>query len=123
MGPPHYDWLIFSSSPASSPPLRRPRLAPQPGFTVAALWRPTLGGAADAIGKRYRIDGEAYTPIGVLPAAFDFPLAATCGCPSERSHARPAARMREFAIRCALGAGRIQLLSQALSESLLPGTR
>jgi putative ABC transport system permease protein len=37
------------------------------------LWHRTLGGAADALGKRYRIDGEDYTLIGVLPAAFDFP--------------------------------------------------
>jgi putative ABC transport system permease protein len=175
-----------------------------------ALWRRTLGGAAHAIGKRYRIDGEAYTLIGVLPAAFDFPQ----GCdlwlplgalnvrqlgdrishpfwalgrlrrgvplshaydelagiqrqlatahPETAGHwrvnaislsdeltgnirtsllvlfgaavfmlliacvnvaslllARSVARDREFAIRCALGAGRIQLLSQALAESLL----
>jgi len=181
-----------------------------------ALWQRTLGGAADAIGKRYRIDGEAYTLIGVLPAAFDFPRncdlwlplgalqarqladrishpfwALGClrrGVPLIRAHAevagierqlaaahpetaahwrvnaiplsdaligsiefagnlrasllvlfgaavfmlliacvnvanlllaRSAEREREFAIRCALGAGRIQLLSQALSESLL----
>src|SRR5580704_5590821 len=38
-----------------------------------ALWQRALGGAADAIGKRYRIDGEDYMLIGVLPAAFDFP--------------------------------------------------
>jgi putative ABC transport system permease protein len=175
-----------------------------------ALWQRTLGGAADAIGKPYRIDGEAYTLIGVLPAAFDFPRNCDLwlplgalearrladrishpfwvlgrlrrGVPLSRAHAeltgierqlaaahpetaahwrvnavslsddltgnirasllvlfgaavfmlliacvnvanlllaRSAAREREFAIRCALGAGRIQLLSQALSESLL----
>jgi putative ABC transport system permease protein len=175
-----------------------------------ALWQRALGGAADAIGKRYRIDGEDYTLIGVLPAAFDFPhdcdlwlpigalearqLADRIshpfwalgrlrrGVPLSRAQdelagiqsqlaaahpetaahwrvnavwltdefagnirasllvlfgaavfmlliacvnvanlllARSAAREREFAIRHALGAGRIHLLSQALSESLL----
>jgi putative ABC transport system permease protein len=175
-----------------------------------ALWHRTLGGAADAIGKLYRIDGEAYTLIGVLPAAFDFPRNCDLwlplgtlnarqladrishpfwalgrlrrGVPLSSAHvelagierqlaaahpetaahwrvnaiplsdelagnirasllvlfgaavfmlliacvnvanlllARSAAREREFAIRCALGAGRIHLLRQALSESLL----
>ncbi|MGA3237310.1 MAG: ABC transporter permease [Bryobacteraceae bacterium] len=175
-----------------------------------ALWHRTLGGAADAIGKPYRIDGEAYTLIGVLPAAFDFPRNCDLWLPLgalearqltdrishpfwalgrlrpgvslSRAHAelagierqlaeahpetaahwrvnaiplsdelagnirasllvlfgaavfmlliacvnvanlllaRSAAREREFAIRCALGAGRIHLLRQALSESLL----
>jgi putative ABC transport system permease protein len=175
-----------------------------------ALWHRTLGAAGDAIGKRYRIDGEDYTLIGILPANFDFPpncdlwlpLGALdarqladrishpfwalgrlrSGVPLSRAHAelagierqlaaaypetaahwrvnavwltdefagnirasllvlfgaavfmlliacvnvanlllaRSAAREREFAIRHALGAGRIHLLSQALSESLL----
>jgi putative ABC transport system permease protein len=175
-----------------------------------ALWHRTLGGAADAIGKPYRIDGESYTLIGVLPPAFDFPRNCDLwlplgalearqladrishpfwalgrlrpGVPLSRAQAelagierqiaaahpetaahwrvnaiplsdelagnirasllvlfgaavfmlliacvnvanlllaRSAAREREFAIRCALGAGRIHLLRQALSESLL----
>jgi len=38
-----------------------------------ALWRRNLGGSADALGRRYRIDGDDYTLIGILPAAFDYP--------------------------------------------------
>jgi len=38
-----------------------------------ALWLRVFGGRADAIGKTYRVDGEAYTLAGVMPASFDFP--------------------------------------------------
>ena len=40
-----------------------------------ALWHRLLGGDLQAIGKTYRLDGEPYTLIGVLPPDFHFPSA------------------------------------------------
>jgi predicted permease len=37
------------------------------------LWRGLLGADPNAIGKAFRIDGESYTLIGVLPRGFRFP--------------------------------------------------
>lgn len=38
-----------------------------------ALWRGKLGADPGAIGKSYRLDGDLYTLIGVLPPRFRFP--------------------------------------------------
>jgi putative ABC transport system permease protein len=38
------------------------------------LWSERLGNSADAIGKVFRLDGEPYTLIGVLPQDFNFPI-------------------------------------------------
>ncbi len=38
-----------------------------------ALWHRVFGGDPAAIGKTFRLDGEAYTLIGVMPSRFDFP--------------------------------------------------
>jgi putative ABC transport system permease protein len=38
------------------------------------LYRRELGGDPHAIGKAFRLDGESYTLIGVLPPDFNFPL-------------------------------------------------
>lgn len=37
-----------------------------------ALWLQLYGGSADAIGRELRVNGEAYTIVGVLPAGFEF---------------------------------------------------
>ncbi len=52
-----------------------------PGAPLAALvshdfWTRTLDGAADVIGRRLTLDGQAVTIVGVLPAGFAFPLQA-----------------------------------------------
>jgi putative ABC transport system permease protein len=38
-----------------------------------ALWRRLLGGSPQAIGTPFRLDGDLYTLIGILPPDFDFP--------------------------------------------------
>lgn len=38
-----------------------------------ALWRRLLGGDPRTIGKNFRLDGETYTLIGILPPEFKFP--------------------------------------------------
>ena len=37
------------------------------------LWKRVLGGASDAVGKQLSLNGEPYTVIGVMPAAFEDP--------------------------------------------------
>lgn len=38
------------------------------------LWRERLGGAADVLGRRIRLNDVPYTVLGVLPAGFSFPM-------------------------------------------------
>ncbi len=38
-----------------------------------AMWRERFGGAPDVSGRALRLDGEAYTVVGVLPPEFRFP--------------------------------------------------
>jgi putative ABC transport system permease protein len=39
------------------------------------LWQEHFGGAADAIGSTFQLDGFEYKVIGVMPPGFDFPVA------------------------------------------------
>jgi putative ABC transport system permease protein len=37
------------------------------------LWRRSFGASREAIGKTFRLDGEVFTLIGVMPPAFEYP--------------------------------------------------
>ena len=45
------------------------------------LWRARLDGDPDAIGRTLRLDGVAYTLVGVMPASFGFPTNQTLWLP------------------------------------------
>ncbi|MFL6261290.1 MAG: ABC transporter permease [Thermoanaerobaculia bacterium] len=54
----------------------------EPGQALAAVlshdfWRRRFGGDPTAVGKVIRVDDEAYTIVGVMPASFAFPNATT----------------------------------------------
>lgn len=46
----------------------------QTAMVSEELWRTRLGGDPSAIGRTIRLDGTAYTVIGVMPRSFNFPV-------------------------------------------------
>jgi predicted permease len=48
--------------------------APRVVMISYRLWQGRFGGAADAVGRALRIDGESFVVAGVLPAQFPLPL-------------------------------------------------
>jgi predicted permease len=47
--------------------------APAAALVSYALWQQEFGGDASIVGRPVRLDGEAYTVIGVMPPDFNFP--------------------------------------------------
>ncbi|HEY9384422.1 MAG TPA: ABC transporter permease [Gemmatimonadales bacterium] len=90
-------------------------------WTRESLYPETMRFTAFAVPLLDEVSGKVRPALAVLTAAVVLLLLLTCANVANLVLARADGRSREVAVRTALGAGRAQLLRQALAEYLLLG--